>query len=671
MAAEMVGGALLSSFLNVLFDRLATKEVVDLFQGKKVIANLLAELKIRLLSANSLLNDAEEKQFTDPNVKNWIEELKEVLYKADHVMDKINTKALRRKVKEGESGSKVSKIFMSLPKLYSVFDNTVKFEIQEILDRLKLLLDQNNSLGLKEGVRGKQLQLGSHAPLQSSKNGESILHMHDLVHDLAIRTSALPLSIVSLYKPTLMPKNLQEKLQRGGDFLRVLSLSQSSIMELPDSIGNLKHLRLINLRHLVITDTALKQMPPHICNLTNLQTLSNFILGENSVSRIKELGALPHLHGSLCISGLKNVVDVGDVLEADLKNKECLTELVLQWNGGETNDTLKEREVLNALEPHRKLKKLIIEGYRGTIFPDWVANQSFGDMVEVRLRDCRNCCLLPPFGQLPSLRELEIRGMYVSSIENECFGASLTMLFPSLERLSMSDMSVLERWPTGANQEVGLFPRLKHIHLRSCNKLNVGLPAGCLSSLKSIEIWNCNTMVGVVPASQEIGNAFPSLESIDLRLCDNLESFSEMGLPSNLKRLEIVICEKLMANRKNWNLQRLSNLQTLRLRGCEELLVNSFPEEGLLPSALTNFMIASFSNLKALNGKGFQHLTSLQKLAIIECRRLESLPEEGLPLSLSTLRIVGCPLLSERCERETGEDWPKIQHIPTAEIGGK
>lgn len=76
----------------------------------------------------------------------------------------------------------------------------------------------------------------------------------------------------------------------------------------------------------------------------------------------------------------------------------------------------------------------------------------------------------------------------VSGIENECNGSSLTKPLPFLERISMRYIYALERWPTGANQGGGIFPCLKHIYLRNCDKLNVGLPAGCLPSLESTEI---------------------------------------------------------------------------------------------------------------------------------------------------------------------------------------
>ncbi|PON46751.1 LRR domain containing protein [Parasponia andersonii] len=122
-----------------------------------------------------------------------------------------------------------------------------------------------------------------------------------------------------------------------GQCLRVLSLCESSIEELPDSIGSLRHLRyldfsytklkkisdcictlnnlqtlllsnckkltqlpadmgnLINLRHLDITEVPLKEMPLQMCNMIDLQTLPQIVLGdEHSGFRIKDLRDLRH-----------------------------------------------------------------------------------------------------------------------------------------------------------------------------------------------------------------------------------------------------------------------------------------------------------------------------------------------------------------------------------------
>jgi leucine-rich repeat protein SHOC2 len=96
--------------------------------------------------------------------------------------------------------------------------------------------------------------------------------------------------------------------------------------------------------------------------------------------------------------------------------------------------------------------------------------------------------------------------------------------------------------------------------------------------------------------------------------------------------------------------------------------VESFPEEMVLPSNLTSLSIYDLQHLKSLDYKGLQHLTSLTRLRISRCPRIESMPEEGLPSSLSTLAIYRCPMLGESCEREKGKDWPKISHIPYINI---
>ncbi|KAM6551149.1 hypothetical protein CsatB_000957 [Cannabis sativa] len=61
-----------------------------------------------------------------------------------------------------------------------------------------------------------------------------------------------------------------------------------------------------------------------------------------------------------------------------------------------------------------------------------------------------------------------------------------------------------------------------------------------------------------------------------------------------------------------------------------------------------------------MEGGAFPHL---KKLTIESCRYLRFLPKE-LPTSLSELHIFNCPLLKQRVERETGEDWLIIAHIP-------
>uniref|UniRef100_A0A803P9Y4 Uncharacterized protein n=1 Tax=Cannabis sativa TaxID=3483 RepID=A0A803P9Y4_CANSA len=151
MAAELVGGALLSALINPLVEKLAS-EVKDFFKGKDVILKQLKELKTLLSAADLLLTDAEEKLIKDQAVRKWLDDLKDAIYDADDLAHKIETKAWRNQL-EGESHcccSCTSKVLMKLissTRLTS-FDKAIKPEIEETLGKLKLLLD-NKDLGLK------------------------------------------------------------------------------------------------------------------------------------------------------------------------------------------------------------------------------------------------------------------------------------------------------------------------------------------------------------------------------------------------------------------------------------------------------------------------------------------------------------------------------------------
>ncbi|KAM6579247.1 hypothetical protein CsatA_003021 [Cannabis sativa] len=407
-----------------------------------------------------------------------------------------------------------------------------------------------------------------------------------------------------------------EMVLKDGGCLKTLSLSQSHITNLPDSIGNLKQLRYldvsgtkikelplsicelynletlllmycndltqlptnisnsINLRHLVTRWTRLKEMPPNICNMTNLQRLSDFVLCKSGGSRIKELGKLENLHGSLHVSGLSYVNDVSDVLEGELRNKKYLDELILSWNGTKDNST-KEKEVLNALQPHVNLKKLEIIGYNGTSLLDWVTHPSYRNLEEVDLH-CENCCQpLLSFQQLSSLRYFRVTCI---DMHDEFRSISLNKPFLFLARLELVRIDMLD-W--------------------SCGKLNVALPGCNFPSLEVINVVHCDEMVTIFPTSTHIDSAYSSLKTLSINNCSRLETFSVMGLPPSLRSLYITSCDMLVDNRMKWNLQSLPSLNDLDLCRCE-VVVDSFPEEWLLPPSLKALKVFNCNNLRAL-----------------------------------------------------------------------
>ncbi|XP_021906579.1 putative disease resistance RPP13-like protein 1 [Carica papaya] len=564
MAASMVGGAFLSAFLQVLFDRMASREILDFFCFRKLNIDLLKKLKLTLLSIKPLLDDAEDKQITDPAVKEWLDELKDAVYIAEDLLDEIAFEASR------------------------------------------------------------------------------------------------------------------------------------CLLEAQDKADSSQ-----------------------------------------------------------------------DASVAKLKDKKYIKKLSLEWSGC-TSDSQIAREILDNLQPHRNLQELVLAGYGGTRFPDWLGAQSLPNLVFLCLCDCDFCVILPPLGQLPSLKELCIKGMKsVVAVGPEFYGNCSVGIqsFQCLEILKFSGMEQWQDWffPDG-EYSTGVFARLRELYIAKCDNVKVDIPFylpflekllidGCqklgaslltappnnccyefltdleiswslksfpfdlfpnlrhldliscrklesltfsksssfheLKSLSTIRIEECPNFysfpAGEFPAPnlkflilrnccklkslpESMHRLLPSLGSLNILKCPDIDSFPEGGLPFSLSCISIRHCDKLFEQRMKWDLQRLTHLASLSISSVIEDL-ESFPDEGLLPSWLERLYISECPNLRNLDGLVLGKLTSLQELGIYSCPEIQRLPEEGLPTSLTYLKIQSCPILEKRCQREEGKDWQKIAHIPGLDIG--
>nr|POF02737.1 putative disease resistance rpp13-like protein 1 [Quercus suber] len=88
MASSMVVSALLSGVFQVLFDRLASRQLISFFRRDQ---KLPENLRTVLLTVHAVLIDAEEQQITNLGVKHWIKKLEDVVYRAEDLLDKIDT----------------------------------------------------------------------------------------------------------------------------------------------------------------------------------------------------------------------------------------------------------------------------------------------------------------------------------------------------------------------------------------------------------------------------------------------------------------------------------------------------------------------------------------------------------------------------------------------------
>jgi hypothetical protein len=153
MAEALVGGAFLSAFLQVLFDRMASRKFTDFFRGRKVTDGLLEKLETTLRSMNAVLEDAEEKQVTKSDVNKWLDDLKDTVYRADDILDEIATKALRLEVDAEFQTHAATKVRTRIS-TFSFFKK-IEPKIKYVHERLEFLAKQKEHMGLREGVGGE------------------------------------------------------------------------------------------------------------------------------------------------------------------------------------------------------------------------------------------------------------------------------------------------------------------------------------------------------------------------------------------------------------------------------------------------------------------------------------------------------------------------------------
>ncbi|XP_017984643.1 PREDICTED: putative disease resistance RPP13-like protein 1 [Theobroma cacao] len=274
------------------------------------------------------------------------------------------------------------------------------------------------------------------------------------------------------------------------------------------------------------------------------------------------------------------------------------------------------------------------------------------------IRNCRNL----EFPQPKILNQFII-------LEDLCLGSSCDHLksfplnsLPNLKTLSLWDCKNLESLSIEKELQIDI-KSLDALEIRDCPNLTTFPKEGLQAlSLTSLVLSKCSKLKSLPRWMQSL----ISLQSLHINRCPELESLPSRGLPSSLNILCITFCDKITPQRA-WELDKLDSLGHFEIEGgCKGLL--SFPEDGLLPTNLKSLRISRLSNLKCLDENGLQQLTSLQTLEINCCNELRSLPEDGLPYSLSFLRITDCSLLNQKLQKRKGKEWLKIAHIASIHV---
>ncbi|XP_020691528.1 disease resistance protein RGA2-like [Dendrobium catenatum] len=604
-----------------------------------------------------------------------------------------------------------------------IHESASKFFAQECG---KLVDDEESSLKISETIRHLSVRTTNPNILRKI---EKFKHLHSLFffyknsneQDLCSGLIEIFKSLRSLRLLYMRAYDQLEMIPEEIRYLKHLRYFKTEGLEftrLPRSLSNLYLLRYIILDTWMLIVPEDDFLPSDINNLSNLRYMklpknyNLWILGIRKLKSLQKLDMfylrnekgyrideLKHLN-DLCklgINCLEYVKDVEEARNAQLCEKRRLTDLTLCWNTTYSRNTDLDENVLDNLQPPKCLRNLSIERYMGVRSAIWMNNVNLlSNLEKIDLSRCMEWETLPPFGQLPFLKNLKLHDMpKVKWLESKFNGNDKYRAFPLLENLYIEGLEALEDWfEAGVAAEDGcFFPCLIQLMLSNCPMLKE-LPS-LPPKLKNLRICRIGwTTLNFCSNSNPI-----PLETLKVIDCPNITSLplaDEIARLAALTVLTIRNCHNLISLGRYREVETTNNclliLSILRISDPSVLLMEPLRSIAFLKelSISLNYKLVSFPNeaeewflnirsslcklkfkwLKSLQAlpSFLESLSSLQELYIADVWMLRELP--NLPPSLKRLIIIGDghQRLKERYGEDGGSDRHKIAHIPQIDI---
>ncbi|KAL9231991.1 hypothetical protein vseg_007143 [Gypsophila vaccaria] len=448
--------------------------------------------------------------------------------------------------------------------------------------------------------------------------GLAYLELRSLPNTLGNLSHLRYLDLSNNYQLEILPESIT-KLQN----LLVLNLKNTGVRELPKGLRNLH-----NLRHLDLTYCSnLTHMPVGMDSMVGLQTLSMFVVaGRNSkhvkTGRLKDLRSLVRLQGTLEIIFKRgfsyNLAHAGEV-DCLLSDKVHLDKLLISWekDGSHEHDQEAIHEILlEGLRPHCNIKGIEIMGYKGVKISRWVVSLAVfcPCLVEISLHGFEWLYNLPSLSQLLHLKVLELSSL------------------PNVEYIECDDKDASTDSMSTTSDQLSFFPSLEKLVLEH------------LPKLKGLR----NDVFSRTEAHRELAavQSFPRLHNLIIEECPCLTAVPQSP---GLKTLFLVrVPEEFRFGSINDDSPSDSTfyLDTLTidkvghasflfddsLKGITELEIKGFRQEMLSEAAhlfkrhassLRNLYLKDCKELKSLCGGGIEHLTNLTRLSIYDASDLD------------------------------------------------
>ncbi|XP_028095818.1 disease resistance protein RPM1-like [Camellia sinensis] len=303
----------------------------------------------------------------------------------------------------------------------------------------------------------------------------------------------LELELAPLYE---FPPELTEMIH-----LRYLSLRSTMLRKLPESIGKLKKLEILDLKHCLMTcisslpngilklkhlcqlraygycfesstmfaSTYGMNLPGKIGELTNLQKLGNVEVNDNG-DMLRELGKLTQLRRL----GILKLTQENGMELCSLEKLKHLTALYM------VSISTTEPLHLNSLSSGPRFLQRLYLKYSLPTLPKWIASLQYLAKLVLQHSNLNDDPLKSLHG-LPNLVVLELREAFVG--EELCCNIGG---YPRLKKLSLQQLSQLKC----LRVEQGAMPGLRGLDIAACEKLEM-VPLGIkhLRNLQRLMVW--------------------------------------------------------------------------------------------------------------------------------------------------------------------------------------
>ncbi|KAJ8433906.1 hypothetical protein Cgig2_001835 [Carnegiea gigantea] len=438
-----------------------------------------------------------------------------------------------------------------------------------------------------------------------------------------------------------LPKSLTKLIN-----LQTLSVEEcSELEELPEDFS-----KLINLRALYVTydeDDGLQCMPLGMEKMACLTRLNKFVLGQRKSSvkgevRVEDLRLPRNIRGSLEIyisPKYKHSKEYGGG-GGYLCNTKYLKSVSIEcrWKAYE-RARMADDDVLEDLQPHSNLKELTIVDYPRLTMPQWAREDglatSLPNLVKICLENCNRLKELPCLGKLQSLKTLQLYSLEnLKYMENKTRDTNID---GSSDGAASSSMAAKIFFPSLENLELYDLPKLKGWWRGERLPL---FP--CLSQVRIEECPNLRS----IPLG-------PAVETLMLKRSGRMKV---VGGTSSNDYGNSGSYDPKIKEIKTSNLRLLKSLPMVAFQGLTKMEIYSDDEvQSLLEveevfhgcsSSLRFLKVDCCMELRCVSS-GLQHLTALESLELVYLPKLVELPKGGCSSSLRFLKVQYCDNL--RC----------------------